>query len=176
MTVSYYSWVITENCHWLVNDNFEAVIWKVSLTIQWQFWSHPWIVLGISYHRKLSLTGQWQFWISLLIMSLTGQWQIFRQSHLELVNGQAENHWLFILVMDIPLMDKCHWPQSMTKIYGQNFKKMSLTLVNDKTNCHWLKVFYVLVKIARQRFRKHSTFYSDACCLKWKKMDIWVST
>ena len=100
-------------------------------------------------------------------MSLTGQWQYLRQSLWELV--KAENHWLIILVMDIPLMDKCHWPQSMTKIYGQNFKKMSLTMVNDKKNCHWLKVFYVLVKIARQRFRKHSTFYSDACCLKWKK-------
>ena len=75
--------------------------------------------------KKMSLTGQWQFWSSLLKMSLTGQWQFLRQSHWELV--KAENHWLIILVMDIPLMDKCHLPQSMTKIYGQNFKK----------KCHW---------------------------------------
>ena len=31
---------------------------------------------------------------------------------------------------------KCHWPWSMTK-------KLSLTMVNDKKNCHWLKVIYI---------------------------------
>ena len=52
-----------------------------------------------------------------------------------------------------PLMAICHWPPSMTKTYGQNFKnclwhlsmtkKLSLTMVNDKKNCHWLKVIYI---------------------------------
>ena len=47
----------------------------------------------------------------------------------------------------------CHWPQSMTKAYGQSSKKchwpwsmtkkLSLTMVNDKKNCHWLKVIYI---------------------------------
>ena len=55
--------------------------------------------------------------------------------------------------MDIPLMAICHWPQSMTKAYGQSSKKchwqwsmtkkLSLTMVNDKKNCHWLKVIYI---------------------------------
>ena len=99
----------------------------MSLISQWQFWSLPWLVLGISYHRKLSLTGQWQFWISLLIMSLTGQWQIFRQSHLELVNGQSR--------------------ESLTIHFGYGhttYGQMSLTTVNDKNlwtklkkKCHW---------------------------------------
>ena len=78
-------------------------------------------------------------------MSLTGQWQFLRQSHWELV--KAENHWLIILVMDIPLMDKCHWPQSMTKIYGQNFKKNVIDHGQWQKNCHLLKVIYPLVLI-----------------------------
>ena len=67
MTVLHYSWVITENCHWPVNDNFEAVYWKLSLTGQWQFWRSPLSsVLRIRKRRKLSLTSQWQFLSSLL--------------------------------------------------------------------------------------------------------------
>ena len=55
--------------------------------------------------------------------------------------------------MDIPLMDICHWPPSMTKTYGHSLKKchlprsmtkkLSLTMVNDKKNCHWLKGIYI---------------------------------
>ena len=73
-------------------------------------------------------------------MSLTGQWQYLRQSLWELV--KAENHSLIILVMDIPLMDKCHLPQSMTKIYGQNFKKNVIDHGQWQKNCHLLKGIY----------------------------------
>ena len=110
-------WSSHLKCHWPVNDNF---------------------ALQLGYHKKLSLNSQWQFWSSLLKMSLTDQWQFLRQSHWELV--KAENHWLIFLIMDIPLMAKCHLPQSMTKIYGQNFKKMSLTMVNDKKIVIYWKV------------------------------------
>ena len=95
--------------------------------------------------KKMSLTGQWQFWSSLLKMSLTGQWQFLRQSHWELV--KAENHWLIILIMDIPLMAKCHWPQSMTKIYGQNFKKNVIDHGQWQKNCHLLKVIYPILDV-----------------------------
>ena len=65
---------------------------------------------------------------------------ILRQSLWELV--KAENHWLIILIMDIPLMAKCHLPQSMTKIYGQNFKKNVIDDGQWQKNCHLLKGIY----------------------------------
>ena len=119
---------------------------KLSLTGQWQFWSLPWVVLGIGYHRKLSLTGQWQFWRRHLKLSLTGQWQFWRQSDWDLV--KAENHWLIFLIMDIPLMAKCHLPQSMTKIYGQNFKKNVIDDGQWQKNCHLLKGIYPGIGLA----------------------------
>ena len=105
----------------MVNDIFFLVLsikfchWLWSMTF-----GHKWYVhnqneksmilcidqLPLGQPQNLSLTGQWQFW---------------RQSDWDLV--KAENHWLIFLIMDIPLMAKCHLPQSMTKIYGQNFKK-----------------------------------------------------
>ena len=118
---------------------------KLSLTGQWQFWSSHWIVLGIGYHRKLSLTGQWQFWRRHLKLSLTGQWQFWRQSDCDLV--KAENHWLIFLIMDIPLMAKCHLPQSMTKIYGQNFKKNVIDHGQWQKNCHLLKGIYPYIQM-----------------------------
>ena len=65
---------------------------------------------------------------------------ILRQSLWELV--KAENHWLIFLIMDIPLMAKCHLPQSMTKIYGQNFKKNVIDDGQWQKNCHLLKGIY----------------------------------
>ena len=90
-------WVITENCHWPVNDSFGGstpwtkvhlykividrsmtvlieLIQKLSLTGQWQF-SEGSTPCGEVHLYKLSLTGQWQFWSSNLRMSLTGQLQ-----------------------------------------------------------------------------------------------------
>ena len=84
--------------------------------------------------QKLSLTDQWQFW-------LRPWWDV--QSDWDLV--KAENHWLIFLIMDIPLMAKCHLPQSMTKIYGQNFKKNVIDHGQWQKNCHLLKGIYPMI-------------------------------
>ena len=47
--------------------------------------------------------------------------------------------------MDIPLMAKCHLPQSMTKIYGQNFKKNVIDDGQWQKNCHLLKGIYPFI-------------------------------
>ena len=123
---SHKEWVITENCHWLVNDNFEAVIWKVSLTIQWQFWSHPWIVLGIAYQRKLSLTGQWQFWGIYLKIVIDRSMTILKVSFEIVIDwsmtiskppfGLIRNRLSQKNVIDFSMkilkqsFEKCHWP------------------------------------------------------------------
>ena len=39
-------------------------------------------------------------------------------------------------------MAKCHLPQSMTKIYGQNFKKNVIDDGQWQKNCHLLKGIY----------------------------------
>ena len=39
-------------------------------------------------------------------------------------------------------MAKCHWPQSMTKIYGQNFEKNVIDHCQWQKNCHLLKGIY----------------------------------
>ena len=87
MTVSHYSWVIAENCHWPVNDSFALQLGnrrKLSLTSQWQFLgslqNYHWLVndsfaLQLGNRRKLSLTSQWQYGRSVQKLSLTGQWQ-----------------------------------------------------------------------------------------------------
>ena len=64
---------------------------------------------------------------------------------------KAENHCLIILIMDIRLMAKCHWPQSMTKIYGQNFKKIVIDHGQWQKNCHLLKVIYPLCSSCQPR-------------------------
>ena len=132
MTVLHYSWVITENCHWLVNDNFEAAFQKCHWPVNDSF------ALQLGYHRKLSLTSQWQFWSSHLKMSLTSQW-LFR--------------------ITVGLSQKIVIHQSMT-IFNSNFKIVidrSMTIFNshfkiviDRSmtvshyswviteNCHWL--------------------------------------
>ena len=101
----------SEKCHWPVNDSFqwgstpcgEVHLYKNvidrSMTILKQPLKCHWLVND-------------KFWSSPIL-----SWSMVK----------AENHCLIILIMDIWLMAKCHWPQSMTKIYGQNWRK----------KCHW---------------------------------------
>ena len=51
-------------------------------------------------------------------------------------------------------MAKCHLPQSMTKIYGQNFKKNVIDDGQWQKNCHLLKVIYPYVIIYDARFHE----------------------
>ena len=118
-----------QNCHWPVNDNFGSHRgWVITENCHWSV-NDNFFAKGVGYHRKLSLTGQWHF---------------LRQSHRELV--KAENHWPIILVMDIPLMAKCHWWLSMTKIYGHNWEKNVIDHGQWQKNCHWLKVLYPILE------------------------------
>ena len=55
MTMSHYSWVIAENCHWPVNDSLQEVFKNCHLLVNDSF------ALQLGNCRKLSLTGQWQF-------------------------------------------------------------------------------------------------------------------
>ena len=122
------------------------VIQKLSLTGQWQF-SEGSTPCGEVHLYKLSLTGQWQLAegstpcgevhlyknvidrsMTILKQPLKCHWLVndkfWGSPILSWSMVKAENHCLIILIMDIRLMAKCHWPQSMTKIYGQNFKKI----------------------------------------------------
>ena len=106
---SYYSWVITENCHWPVNDNFDRITVGLSQKIVIDPSMTILIVLQLGYHRKLSLTGQWQFLAVPFKLSLTGQWQF----------------WSFYRWV---ITENCHWP------VNDNFDCITVGL----SNCHWL--------------------------------------
>ena len=91
-----WSMTVLEQAFENVIDWSMTVFWGLQKVGSWTFRECHWLV-NDSFRRA--------FWK----VSLTGQWQFLRHSHCELV--KAENHWLIILVMDIPLMAKCHWPQ-----------------------------------------------------------------
>ena len=136
-----------------------AVLLKMSLTGQWQFW----LVLQLGYHRKLSLTSRLdRHSRTLLKMSLTSQWQFWLRPWWD-VQSYWKCHWLVNDSFRRKLKD-WHWPvndnfeavplgagQSRESLtyhfdYGHTtYGQMSLTTVNDKIlwtklkkKCHWL--------------------------------------
>ena len=128
MTLSYYSWVITENYHWPVNDNFRAFFWKMSLTGQWQFCSYyswvitenchwpvndnfcshkEWVITEIVIDRSMTFLSRpfqividWSMTI-LIVLQLDYQWKL-----------SLTGLWQFWLYYSWVFTENCHWPVS----------------------------------------------------------------
>ena len=131
----YYSWLITENCHWLVNDIL--------------------IVLQLGYHRKLSLTGQWQFRITVgLSQKIVIDWSmtIFNgnfkividrsmtifNSHFKIVidRSMTVSHYSWVIT------ENCHWPvNDNLEVEFKIVIDQSMTVLHYSwvitENCHW---------------------------------------
>ena len=120
MTVSHYSWVIAENCHWPVNDSFALQLGncrKLSLTSQWQY--------GRSV-QKLSLTGQWQFRITVGLSQkivIDQSMTIWKKCSKIVIDwSMTVSHYSWVIA------ENCHWP--VNDSLQEVFKNCHL-LVND---------------------------------------------